>query len=107
MSKDAVKSREQGIEFGSLAEELEDESYPLTHDELLDRYGDRELELGDRTTELHEILAPEDEQEYQNADSVRQAIFSMVGGDAIGRKGYSDRGGNPPGANGEEDDESF
>ncbi len=107
MSKDAVRSREQGIEFGSLAEELEDESYPLTHDELLDRYGDHELELGDRNTELREILAPENEQEYQNADSVRQAIFSMVSDDAIGRKGYSDRGGNPIEANGEKKDESF
>lgn len=107
MSNESVESREQGIEFGSLAGELEDESYPLTNDELLDRYGDRELELGDGTTVLREILSPEDDQEYEGAESVRQAIFSMVGDDAIGRAGYSDRGGNSPETTDQKENESF
>ncbi|NUE03565.1 hypothetical protein HUB97_13835 [Halorubraceae archaeon YAN] len=107
MSEDSVDSREQGIEFGSLAEELEDESYPLSHDELLSRHGDRELELADSSTSLRDILGPENEQEYEDAESVRQAIFSMVGDDAVGRKGYSDRGGTATETDEEKTDESF
>lgn len=95
MATDDGGSREQGIEFGSLAEELEGETYPLPHDDLLDRYGDRELELADGRTTVDEVLGPENETEYEDAESVRQAIFTMVGDRAIGRAGYSDRGRDP------------
>jgi len=95
MADESEDSREAGVEFGPLAEELEEESYPLSHEELLDRYGDRELTLVDGSAPLREILVTEQEREYEDADSVRQAIFNMVGSDAIGREGYSDRGGEP------------
>lgn len=86
-------SREQGIEFGALAEELEEETYPVSHAELLERYGDRELELASGRTAVEEVLRPEQETDYEDAESVRQAIFNMVGDQAVGREGYSDRGG--------------
>ncbi len=92
---DAGDSREQGIEFGSLAEELENESYPISHEELLSRYGDHEIKFIDEHTPLHTILGPENERQYEDAEGVRQAVFSMVSEDAVGREGYSDRGGNP------------
>jgi len=38
------------------------------------------------------VLQSGQETEYEDADSVRQAIFNMVGDQAIGREGYSDRG---------------
>ena len=41
------KSREQGVEFGSFAEELENEEYPIDKSELLETYGDREIKLQD------------------------------------------------------------
>lgn len=107
MSRDSVESREQGIEFGSLAKELEAESYPLSHEKLIGRYGDHELELTDRSTALRDVLGPENEQEYEDTEGVRQAIFSMVGDDAVGRKGYSDRGGNPPEVDDSRESESF
>lgn len=107
MANDEDDSREQGIEFGALAEELENETYPLSHDQLLEKYGDRELELANGQTKLHEVLESENETEYEDAESVRQAIFTMVGGDAVGRKGYSDRGGNSPGIDSDEEEESI
>ena len=93
MTDDSENTREQGIEFGRLAEELEAESYPLSHEELLDRYGDYELVLVNGRTTVSEVLEPENQAEYDDAESVRQAIFSMVGDTAVGRKNYSDRGG--------------
>lgn len=95
MATDDGESREQGIEFGPFAEALEGETYPLSHDDLLDRYGDRELGLSDGRTTVDEVLEPENETEYEDAESVRQAVFTMVGDRAIGRAGYSDRGRDP------------
>jgi len=94
MTDESGDSREQGIEFGSLADDLEDGSFPMRHERLLDEYGDYEIVLmGDRTT-LREVVGPEHEREYEDAESVRQAVFTMVGDDVVGREGYSDRGGN-------------
>ncbi len=107
MSDSSTDSREQGIEFGSLAEKLENESYPLSHEELLSQYGEHEIELMDGSTTLHEVLVPENDREYMDADAVRQAIFSMVGDEAIGRENYSDRGGNPSENADTEDSESL
>jgi hypothetical protein len=87
-------SREQGVEFGSLADDLEDEEYPLDQDTLLERYGDRELGLGDDTATLRTVLEPQGEATYESADDARQSIIGMVSDEAIGRKNYSDRGGS-------------
>lgn len=107
MTSDESDSREQGIEFGELSEDLENETYPISHDELLERYGDRELELASGETQLRAVLEPENETEYEDARSVRQAIFTMVGDQAVGREGYSDRGGESEGTDSSEDDVSI
>lgn len=106
MSSDSDDSREQGVEFGPLAEDLENETYPLSQEDLLERYGDREIVLVDGSATLSEVLDPENEREYEDAESVRSAVFSMVSDDAIGREGYSDRGGDDAGDNSSEDAES-
>lgn len=93
MANDSAETREQGIEFGALIGDLEDESYPLSQETLLGRHGDRELGLGDDQVPLREVLPLEQEQEYEDVESVRQAVFSMVGDEAIGREEYTDRGG--------------
>lgn len=89
------QSREQGVDIGSLAEELEDHSYPATNEELLSEYGDHEVDLMDGSKSVEDILGKIDgeEQTYDSADEVRQMIYNMVGADAVGREGYSDRGG--------------
>lgn len=88
------ESRELGVEFGSLADELEDEEYPIDKETLLERYGDRELEMEDDTTTLRAVLEPLGEATYESTDEVRQGIIGMVSNEAIGRKNYSDRGGS-------------
>ncbi|WP_418285274.1 DUF5789 family protein [Halorubrum sp. DTA46] len=95
-------SREQGVELGPLADELEDEEYPIDLEELLERYGDHELGLGDDTATLQTVLEPQEDATFESADDVRQSIIGMVSDDAIGRKNYSDRGGS---AGDEEDTE--
>jgi len=86
--------REQGVDLGALAEELEAHDYPTTNETLIEEYGAHELVLAEGSESLREVLGelPTDES-YDSADAVRQMIFNMVGADAVGREGYSDRGG--------------
>lgn len=101
MADESDTTREHGIEFGDLAEDLEEESYPMSHETLLDRYGDRELDLIDDQVTVRETLSSDTEQEYEDKEGVQQAILNMVGDEAVGREHYSDRGGNA-----EDDDDS-
>lgn len=100
MADDSDDTREHGIEFGDLTADLEAESYPLSHEALLSRFGDRELGLIDDRVTLREVLSPENEREYEDAEGVRQAVLNMVGDEAVGRENYSDRGGS--GADGDD-----
>ncbi|WP_129114535.1 DUF5789 family protein [Halegenticoccus tardaugens] len=105
---DEEDSREQGIEFGDLEEKLDDHEYPATAEELVDEYGDHELELPSGARTFGEILEPYQEEsgeEFERAEEVRQAVFNMVGSEAVGREGYSDRGLETEGEGGE--NESF
>ena len=87
-------SREMGVDIGPLADELEDHSYPATSEELVAEYGDYEIEMSGSTQTLEDVLGGEElaDQEYHSAEDVRQMILNMVGDEAVGREGYSDRG---------------
>lgn len=103
------ENRSQGIELGELDEVLESHDYPTTADELVDEYGDREIELPGGSQRVEEILGlyEEDDQEFTDAEEVRQAIHNLVGVEAVGRDHYSDRGGSTPEERADGEDESF
>ena len=90
------ENRDMGIEFGDLSEDLEREEYPLSKDELLEKYGDRELEYANGSTTVEEVIGPLGRDEFDGQDAVHQAILTMVGDEAEGRVEYSDRGGSTP-----------
>jgi len=88
-------SRTHGVEFGELGTELETHEYPTTAETLLEEYGDHELELPSGEESFEEVLGPytdDPDQQFNDADEVRQAVLNMVGDEAVGEKGYSDRG---------------
>lgn len=85
--------RKQGVEFGPLADDLEDQEYPLDNTELLEAYGDREIDLQDGEETLENVLGPLGETTFDSPDDVMQGVIGMVGDQAIGRKNYTDRGG--------------
>ncbi|WP_435346357.1 DUF5789 family protein [Haloarchaeobius sp. HRN-SO-5] len=85
--------REQGVDFGDVQDELESETYPLSTDELVEKYGDRELSHANGTVTLGEVVEPLDE-DYRSYDEVKRAVLTMVGEEAEGRTGYTDRGQN-------------
>lgn len=89
-------NRDMGIDFGGLSEDLENEDYPITKEELLEKYGDRELEHAGGTTTVEEVVGPLGREEFDGQDAIHQSILNMVGKDAEGRERYSDRGGSTP-----------
>lgn len=89
-------NRDMGIEFGDLTTDLEAAEYPMSKEEVVAEFGDRELEHASGTTTVREVLEPLGREEFDGADAVHQAILNMVGREAEGRQRYSDRGGTTP-----------
>lgn len=79
-------------------EMLSETEYPITTDELIERHGDRRIELDDGAETIREILARIDAETYERPEDAEYAIYSAVSESAIGRKGYSDRDPTPPGS---------
>lgn len=97
--------RRSGVTFGDLQTDLEAEDYPLSAEELLERYGEREVTHANGTATLREVIEPSGEETHDSADDVIQAVLNMIGEDAEGRVDYTDR---EPNARGEEyEQESF
>ena len=97
------EEREQGVGFEGLMAKLEDETYPISNEELLERYGDHEITVPDGSQPINAVLEPAEEMEYDDAEAVKHAILNMIGNEAIERQDYSDRGSAPT----EGGDESF
>jgi hypothetical protein len=88
------RTREIGIDFGPLAQQLEEHEYPATNDELVEVYGESVLIFQNGEQTLQEVFASMDTESFNSPDDARHAIFNCVDEQAIGRKGYSDR--DPP-----------
>jgi hypothetical protein len=86
--------RKQGVDFGDLDDELDAHDYPAAKDELVEEYGDHELDLPKGEMTFEEALEGYDptDGEFEDADDVRSAVKNMVDAEAVGREGYSDRG---------------
>lgn len=110
-STDGDANRTQGIELGALDEALASHDYPTTASTLVDEYGDHELSLPGGSQAVEDVLGlygeADEDQEFDDAAEVRQAIHNLVGAEAVGRDEYSDRGGSTPEADGDGADESF
>ena len=93
-----------GVEFGELDDELDEMEYPVETEELLEDYGSETLEFEEGSATLEELLEPMGPQSFESKNSIQQAVMTMVGDEAIGRKNYSDR--TPPATGEDRQDES-
>lgn len=84
--------RVQGVDFGDLADDLADVEYPATAAELTASFGDRTLGLPKGETTLGAVLDRYEGEAFDDAESVQTAVTGLVGEEAVGREGYSDRG---------------
>jgi hypothetical protein len=105
MDESGDDDRTLGLDFSNIEEDLENEEYPISAEELLERYGDREIGMSDGSESFGEVLVTGGDETFESADEVRQTVLNRVSSEAVGREGYTDRGaGN---VEGERDDESF
>jgi hypothetical protein len=86
----------EGVDFTEINPVLEDLSYPITTEELVDQYGDHELERRNAdpvsVSELFEYI----DDTFESDEEARQMILNQMPRDSEGRTNYSDRGGSTP-----------
>jgi hypothetical protein len=89
--------RNQGINMEDIDALLENVTYPVTANELVERHGERTIERtnADSIT-LQELLEPLDDETFETPDDVNQILMSLMPTESVGREEYSDRGGSVP-----------
>ncbi|WP_079977682.1 DUF5789 family protein [Halococcus sediminicola] len=65
--------------LGDLDEALKSHDYPATTNELVEAYGEYELETQGGKQSLADVLASTDDQTYDSADDVRKRILGLIG----------------------------
>lgn len=63
-----------------LYEELEDHDYPASAEELVEHYGDYEVEPTDDSRRLHDVLSAASGETYGSADEVRRRVDELLRG---------------------------
>lgn len=77
--------------LSDLDETVGTHSYPATTEEVIEEYGDLELELPNGTETLEAVLNRLDSETFEQHEDLRLATLNGMSNNAIGRKGYSDR----------------
>jgi hypothetical protein len=67
-----------GEQLGDLDAALDTHDYPTTTDELIEAYGDYEVETQGGSTSIGEVLAPIDNEAYDSAVDVRNRIQGLI-----------------------------
>lgn len=65
-------------QLGELDSVLETQDYPTTTDELVEAYGDYEIQTKSGEKSLREVLASTKNQTYDSADDVRSRILGLI-----------------------------
>ena len=61
------RTREQGIEFGTLTQRLDEYTYPVSSSDLVEADGDHELELSNGTQRLETLFEPLQDERFESA----------------------------------------
>ena len=77
-ARDRADEAEPGATLGNLDETLENHNYPTTTDELIEAYGDREVESQGGSKSINELLASNDDETYDSPDEVRNRIQKLL-----------------------------
>jgi hypothetical protein len=83
-------------------ESFETHTFPTTTGELIDAHGNVEIQFPNGSTTLGEVLGRLPGEELETQEDAMMTIYGVLGEEAIGRKGYSDRDPTCPGEEGHE-----
>jgi hypothetical protein len=70
---------------------LDAHSFPATTGELIEEYGQLELDLPNGSETVGDALGRLAAETYEDAEGAKLAVRSAISEKGIGRKGYSDR----------------
>lgn len=97
MAQEEDREAMEGVELGTLDNVLDSIEYPITADEIVERWGDEEV---DRTNaepiSLRELFEPMGETEFTSEKDLQEMLLGQMPRDSEGRTNYSDRGGSLP-----------
>lgn len=79
---------------------FEEHTYPTTTSELVETYGEEQLQLANGSQTVADVLAPFGQETFESPEEARYAVYAGLSSAAIGRVGYSDRDPTPPGCDG-------
>ena len=77
---DDAPDAEAGDSDAVLHEKLREHDYPASADELVEHYGDHEVEATDDSKRLHDVLSAASGETYQSAAEVRTHIEELLQG---------------------------
>ena len=83
--------RAAGVDFGGLDDALEAHDFPTTGRELIEDCGDHRVEHQRGSKRFGDLFEPLAEETYDSPGAVHQAVLGVIGEEAVGREGYSDR----------------
>lgn len=65
-------------ELGELGDALSDHDYPAEADELVEAYGDYEVETREGSASLEEVLDESEDRTYESPDDARARILGLI-----------------------------
>ena len=77
-TEDQQKRGDPSEQLGDLDDALETQDYPTTTDELVEGYGDYEVQTQGGEDSLEKVLAETENQTYDSADDVRSRILGLI-----------------------------
>lgn len=96
MSSDDPETVE-GVDFTNVNETISEIEYPISAGELVDRYGDRELERTNADPiSIEELFDHMGDNTFESEEGLRTMLIGQMPRDTTGRENYSDRGGSLP-----------
>lgn len=93
-ASDRKHERAESVE--NILEETEslvrdEQKFPVTSEELAEQYGDQSIDMANETESLGSVFDRlEDEEEYDNPEQVREAVYGAVTGQAGGPEEYNE-----------------
>lgn len=76
--EDEAMAGDPNRRLGELDKALETQEYPTTTSEMVEAYGDYDIETQNGTKSLEEVLASTDNQTFVSADDVRSRILGLI-----------------------------
>ncbi|MDS0297851.1 hypothetical protein NDI76_03780 [Halogeometricum sp. S1BR25-6] len=93
-ASDRKHERAESVE--NILEETEslvrdEQKFPVRSEELAEEYGDHPIDMPNETESLGSVFDRlEDEEEYDNAEEVREAVYGAVTGESGGTEEYNE-----------------